>query len=275
MLPTGCPGRGVYSVGEIRLFLAQLIAWRDAIGRVVRRVDLQGVELPLEHLPAVGRVVDRVILLQADRVRHTAATAGRKSGGTCSSRPARPGPAAPTRARISSAALLVNVRATICRAGTPCASKLAMRCVITRVLPLPGPARINSGPARCSTAARWAGVRDSKRCSFTSGAILGCGRWASEQTVPGMNPFQWSETLSAIEVYEPLAGRRGGRDRPCYAVRAGDSVLARKISCEMVHKSALPGILASHWQPRTCRQVRGAQESTARHTDSVFREGTR
>ncbi len=71
-----------------------------------------------------------------------------------------PGASCSTRERISSAALLVNVSETIPRAGTPWRSRLAMRWVITRVLPLPGPASTNSGPSRCSTASRWAGVNE-------------------------------------------------------------------------------------------------------------------
>lgn len=40
-----------------------------------------------------------------------------------------------------------------------------MRCVTTRVLPLPGPAKTNSGPSTCSTAARCDSVRPSRRGS--------------------------------------------------------------------------------------------------------------
>src|SRR6266566_3118953 len=41
-----------------------------------------------------------------------------------------------------------------------------MRRVMTRVLPLPAPARMRSGPSVCITASRWAGVRSaSKSCS--------------------------------------------------------------------------------------------------------------
>src|SRR5262245_44248004 len=35
-----------------------------------------------------------------------------------------------------------------------------MRCVITRVLPEPAPARINNGPSTCATASRCAGFND-------------------------------------------------------------------------------------------------------------------
>src|SRR5262245_11633521 len=50
------------------------------------------------------------------------------------------------RSRISSAALFVNVTAQIACAGTPCASRCAIRNVITRVLPEPAPASTSSGP---------------------------------------------------------------------------------------------------------------------------------
>src|SRR6185312_2887522 len=38
-----------------------------------------------------------------------------------------------------------------------------MRWVMTRVLPLPAPARISSGPSTCSTAARCSGLRWARR----------------------------------------------------------------------------------------------------------------
>ena len=75
----------------------------------------------------------------------------------------RPGASRSRRLRISSAALLVKVRARMCWSGTPSASSRAMRWVITRVLPLPGPARISRGPSRCSTASRWASVSPSRK----------------------------------------------------------------------------------------------------------------
>src|SRR5690606_20649227 len=63
------------------------------------------------------------------------------------------------RSRISPAALLVKVTARIRQAGTPSSISAATRWVITRVLPVPAPASSNSGPPRCSTPARWAGLR--------------------------------------------------------------------------------------------------------------------
>ena len=50
----------------------------------------------------------------------------------------------------------------------PRSTRRAMRWVITRVLPLPAPARTRRGPSPCSTAARCAGLRPTigaQRCS--------------------------------------------------------------------------------------------------------------
>ena len=57
-----------------------------------------------------------------------------------------------TRSFISSAALLVNVTASTCRAGVPRASSQAMRCAITRVFPDPAPASTSRGPSVAVTA---------------------------------------------------------------------------------------------------------------------------
>ena len=54
---------------------------------------------------------------EARRTAHISAAAGHRSGGTCRPRPTDRGPAARSAARISSAALLVKVRARICAAG--------------------------------------------------------------------------------------------------------------------------------------------------------------
>src|SRR6185437_2273713 len=69
-----------------------------------------------------------------------------------------------TRDRISSAALLVNVTARIDDGGTCFAViRCAIRCVITRVLPLPAPARINTGPSVVSAASRCWGLRPERK----------------------------------------------------------------------------------------------------------------
>src|SRR5215471_5254815 len=63
-----------------------------------------------------------------------------------------------TRLAISDAALLVNVTARIESGCTPTPSiKCAIRYVMTRVLPLPAPARISTGPSVVSTASRCCG----------------------------------------------------------------------------------------------------------------------
>jgi len=57
-----------------------------------------------------------------------------------------------TRVRISSAALLVKVIAQIWYGRTPDSINAAIRQVITRVFPLPGPANTNKGPSLWKTA---------------------------------------------------------------------------------------------------------------------------
>ena len=69
-----------------------------------------------------------------------------------------------TRSAISLEALLVKVTARIASGATFFSwMSQAMRCVITRVLPDPAPARISSGPSVASTAARCSGLRWSRR----------------------------------------------------------------------------------------------------------------
>src|SRR4051794_20506785 len=76
-----------------------------------------------------------------------------------------------TRSRISCAALLVKVIARISPGrATPEWISHAIRCVSTRVLPEPAPARTSSGPPGCSTASRWGSFRPSSRLSRRSAA---------------------------------------------------------------------------------------------------------
>src|SRR5215469_12014518 len=68
------------------------------------------------------------------------------------------------RARISAAALLVNVTARMDEGGTCRAViRCAIRCVMTLVLPLPAPARISTGPSVASTASRCWGLRPERK----------------------------------------------------------------------------------------------------------------
>jgi len=71
----------------------------------------------------------------------------------------RPPTSFSTRSPISEAALLVNVMARIDSGMAPMLStKCAIRYVITRVLPLPAPARMSTGPSVVSTASRCCGL---------------------------------------------------------------------------------------------------------------------
>src|SRR6186713_1847298 len=67
---------------------------------------------------------------------------------------------ASTRCRISAAALFVNVTAMTERGFTPSTPRrYAMRWAMTRVLPLPAPARTSTGPLVVVTASRWGAFR--------------------------------------------------------------------------------------------------------------------
>src|ERR1700694_4575061 len=75
------------------------------------------------------------------------------------------------RLRTSRAALLVNVTARISPGSArPCWISQAIRCVSTRVLPLPAPAKISSGPSSAVTAARCGGFSPAKRSIARSAA---------------------------------------------------------------------------------------------------------
>src|SRR5216684_4770247 len=109
-----------------------------------------------------------------------------------------------TLSTISADALLVNVTARIASGSTPRFSiRWAMRKVITLVLPLPAPARINTGPSTASAASRCRGLSWSSR--FTAfrfvtawGSLLlggvhrhpaaGFTSAVFPQVVPGINP---------------------------------------------------------------------------------------
>src|SRR5918997_151733 len=78
---------------------------------------------------------------------------------------------ASTRSRISCAALLVNVMARISPGrACPVPTRWAIRCVSTRVLPEPAPARMSRGPSPCSTASRWGSFRPASSWSVATAA---------------------------------------------------------------------------------------------------------
>ena len=79
------------------------------------------------------------------------------------------------RSRISFAALFVKVTASTCAGSTPCASRYATRMVITRVFPVPAPARISSGPSVVRTAISCSGLRSKRRmCDMGKNGGTGC-----------------------------------------------------------------------------------------------------
>src|SRR5687768_2458842 len=82
------------------------------------------------------------------------------------------------RARISSAALFVNVIDRIALGRTPDRSRCATRYVMTRVFPEPAPATIRTGPSVARTASRWTGFRSASRsfggASMTAQYPAGC-----------------------------------------------------------------------------------------------------
>ena len=67
----------------------------------------------------------------------------------------------PMRSRISEAALLVKVTARMFSGAIPTCSMFEIRQVTVRVLPVPAPARIRTGPSSEATASRWALLRES------------------------------------------------------------------------------------------------------------------
>ena len=77
-----------------------------------------------------------------------------------------------SRARISPAALFVNVMARISFGFAPCvAMRCATRRVSARVFPEPAPATTSTGPSVCSTVSRWAGLRSARYSSGFRAAV--------------------------------------------------------------------------------------------------------
>ena len=97
-----------------------------------------------------------------------------------------------TRSRISPAALLVKVTATIADGSIPTSfTNQATRWVMTRVLPEPAPASTSCAPSPWVTAARCSSLRLVSGlfwASAVTGASLAEG--ADGRKVPGVNPAQ-------------------------------------------------------------------------------------
>ena len=101
----------------------------------------------------------------------------------------RPPTSFSTRSAISAAALLVNVTARIDSGIAPIFSiRCAMRYVMTRVLPLPAPARISTGPSVVSTASRCCGLSCERNVRKTAPEPFGDQNFATSILQEG---FVW------------------------------------------------------------------------------------
>src|SRR5215469_7141869 len=97
--------------------------------------------------------------------------------------------------------------------------RCAMRYVMTRVLPLPAPARINTGPSTASTASRWRGLSLSQK--FTVLLNLFCGHFGLAlgtlayfaQVIPGINSALVPIVPLEIDGVFAYRMRRRGLDR--------------------------------------------------------------
>jgi len=68
-----------------------------------------------------------------------------------------------SRRRISAAALLVKVTATICDGQARRVARMWLsRAISTLVLPVPAPARTSTGPSTASAAMRWTSFRSAR-----------------------------------------------------------------------------------------------------------------
>src|SRR4029453_2864973 len=106
-----------------------------------------------------------------------------------------------TRCRISSAALLVKVTARTLRGWMPStARRYATRWAMTRVFPLPAPARTSTGPRVEVTASRCASLSGARRASRTAPGT-------------GMGGNDITATEDGPPPRAPSAGRAGGRGR--------------------------------------------------------------
>src|SRR4051794_5420275 len=80
-----------------------------------------------------------------------------------------PTPRARSRERISPAARVVNVTArTRSAEAMPLTTRLAVRWVMARVLPVPAPARMQTGPRRASAACRCSGSSPARTSADTA-----------------------------------------------------------------------------------------------------------
>src|SRR5581483_762222 len=116
----------------------------------------------------------------------------------------RPAPVSRSaRESISRAARRVNVSRRIRSGRTPRSTSRATRQASVHVLPLPAPATTRSGPPRCSTASRWAGLRCSKASNMRSSSLR-------DGRARGKHPRVRTSAIAKVGATPP--SRMGGRD---------------------------------------------------------------
>src|ERR1035441_3503596 len=108
-----------------------------------------------------------------------------------------------TRSCISRAALLVNVTPRMCAGEIPRATMCAMRKVMTRVLPVPAPARMSTGPLTVSAAWRCCGLSVFK---FNMGAKFSLPRSEGKRAAGNFRKTRIPLIASSSAGSEPIRG---------------------------------------------------------------------
>src|SRR5680860_719218 len=162
-------------------------------------------------------------------------------------------PSSRSRWRSSPAALSVKVTASTSDGEATSASTWwAMRWVIVRVLPVPAPARMHTGPCSASAAWRWAGLSPASSDALWDDALWREALWGLRDSVAGGDGSMASVTITRTvrRSADTLPGggdaaSPGGRRRAPRASRAG----------------AQPSSPA-----RSCAEVTGRSQARSRHT---------
>ena len=149
LLVLAVPAAGIgHGLGTLHAVLRVADARQRRPGLHVAVVDVQILERLFDDRQLIGRVVDDEVAREADGGRLAPEQARAERVERRHPHAAAVGSSsASTRARISSAALLVNVTAsTSSGRAWPSPTRYAILLAMTRVFPDPAPARISSGP---------------------------------------------------------------------------------------------------------------------------------
>ena len=137
-----------------------------------------------------------------------------------------------------------------------------MRCVSTRVLPEPAPARMSSGPSPCVTASRWGSLRPSSRASMRSSAAA-CGKTPEHTTARGgVRPPPVERQAQSVCL--GVCAENGTSDRPPHRTlgtrRWGQP---RRMGGKDALGPALASRRSSSWPPRRARPRRPRARTAA------------